>query len=185
MNNSYIGKTCPYCQFPLKADSEVVVCAECRIPHHRECWRENGGCTTFGHQGLRKEARLLPDSDRGEVKYEEDIAVSSLGHNYTKDNRPFIVMAAYLLILLGVLFILNTFSRGTAFRTMWPLIPLGLDFIWLFFQSNKHYLSRSGNTFVRKLQYLIVLLTILISVIFLGMNLGLWYVSIQTLLNLL
>ncbi len=56
----YIGKNCPYCQFPLKADSEVVVCAECHIPHHRECWTENGGCTTFGHQGLREEARQVP-----------------------------------------------------------------------------------------------------------------------------
>ena len=60
MADNYIGKTCPYCQFPLKQDSEVVVCAECRIPHHRECWRENGGCTTFGHQGLKREQEPEP-----------------------------------------------------------------------------------------------------------------------------
>ena len=24
------------------------VCPECGIPHHAECWEENGGCTTFG-----------------------------------------------------------------------------------------------------------------------------------------
>jgi len=33
-----------------------VVCAVCCIPHHRECWQENGGCTTFGDQGLSREA---------------------------------------------------------------------------------------------------------------------------------
>ncbi len=67
MSQGYIGKTCPYCQFPLKQDSEVVVCAACSIPHHRECWAENGGCTTFGHQGLREEARQVPASSETQL----------------------------------------------------------------------------------------------------------------------
>lgn len=45
---SYTGKTCPYCQYPIKQDSDVVICRECNIPHHAECLRKNGGCTTFG-----------------------------------------------------------------------------------------------------------------------------------------
>lgn len=48
MDNSLIGKTCPYCQFPIKQDLDIVVCNKCQIPHHKECWQENGGCTTFG-----------------------------------------------------------------------------------------------------------------------------------------
>ncbi len=52
MLNSFIGKTCPYCQYPVKHESEVTVCPGCSIPHHRECWQENDGCTTFGCQGL-------------------------------------------------------------------------------------------------------------------------------------
>ncbi len=44
----YVGKTCPFCQYPLKADLETVECPSCKVPHHRECWEENGGCTTFG-----------------------------------------------------------------------------------------------------------------------------------------
>ena len=52
MEHTHIVKTCPYCQFPLKADSDVVVCVECLIPHHYECWAENDGCTTFGYTGL-------------------------------------------------------------------------------------------------------------------------------------
>jgi len=48
MDQSYLGKTCPYCQFPIKQESEVVQCRACQVPHHRECWEENGGCTTFG-----------------------------------------------------------------------------------------------------------------------------------------
>lgn len=26
----------------------MIVCPACNIPHHAECWRENGGCTTYG-----------------------------------------------------------------------------------------------------------------------------------------
>ncbi len=45
------GKVCPYCRFPIKAGEEVVVCPSCAVPHHTDCWRENGGCTTYGCQG--------------------------------------------------------------------------------------------------------------------------------------
>jgi len=43
-----IGKTCPYCQYIIKPNTEVVVCPACQTPHHKECWDENGGCTTYG-----------------------------------------------------------------------------------------------------------------------------------------
>lgn len=42
------GKTCPYCQSPIKEGTSLIVCPHCEMPHHYECWRENGGCTTFG-----------------------------------------------------------------------------------------------------------------------------------------
>ncbi|MGE5417185.1 MAG: tetratricopeptide repeat protein [Acidobacteriota bacterium] len=48
MDTGYVGKTCPYCQYAITEDVEVYVCPECQSPHHRECWVENGGCTTFG-----------------------------------------------------------------------------------------------------------------------------------------
>ncbi len=49
----FIGKTCPFCQFPLKAESSVAVCSDCKMPHHRECWEQGGGCTTFGCRGTK------------------------------------------------------------------------------------------------------------------------------------
>jgi len=42
------GKTCPYCQAPIKPGIPVVTCPVCQIPHHQECWNENKGCTTYG-----------------------------------------------------------------------------------------------------------------------------------------
>ena len=47
-NAAHVGKTCPYCQTPLKPHDPVVVCPACRMPHHQDCWEDNGGCTTFG-----------------------------------------------------------------------------------------------------------------------------------------
>jgi hypothetical protein len=45
---NYIGKTCPFCQYAIKSERDAVLCPACKVPHHRECWQENGGCTTFG-----------------------------------------------------------------------------------------------------------------------------------------
>ncbi len=44
-------RICPYCQIPLTSADNVRVCPLCHMPHHVECWRENGGCTTFGCSG--------------------------------------------------------------------------------------------------------------------------------------
>lgn len=46
-----IGKTCPYCRFPLKPGEQVITCPACHLPHHADCWTENRGCTTYGCQG--------------------------------------------------------------------------------------------------------------------------------------
>lgn len=47
----FIGKTCPYCKTEFKEEDEIVVCSVCEMPHHKECWIENNGCTTFGCTG--------------------------------------------------------------------------------------------------------------------------------------
>ena len=47
----YVGKVCPYCKTVLKEDDDIVVCSQCDMPHHKDCWIENQGCTTFGCLG--------------------------------------------------------------------------------------------------------------------------------------
>lgn len=46
--HTFKNKTCPYCQSKIKDDLDVIVCSLCGTPHHRECYEENGGCTTYG-----------------------------------------------------------------------------------------------------------------------------------------
>ncbi|WP_459482035.1 RING finger protein [Clostridium saccharoperbutylacetonicum] len=47
----FTGKICPYCKGEFKEDDEIVLCSICEMPHHKECWVENQGCTTFGCTG--------------------------------------------------------------------------------------------------------------------------------------
>lgn len=47
-----LGKSCPFCQMPFKPGAKIEICPACQIPHHLECWRENGNkCTTYGCTG--------------------------------------------------------------------------------------------------------------------------------------
>jgi TM2 domain-containing membrane protein YozV len=40
---------CPYCRmsFDNKGPARIY-CTACGMPHHEDCYRENGGCTVFG-----------------------------------------------------------------------------------------------------------------------------------------
>lgn len=49
--NRYIGKVCPYCKGVFTEEDDIVVCSNCEMPHHKECWISNKGCTTFGCTG--------------------------------------------------------------------------------------------------------------------------------------
>jgi TM2 domain-containing membrane protein YozV len=43
------GPVCPYCRMPFdEASPPRIFCTACGMPHHEDCYRENGGCTVFG-----------------------------------------------------------------------------------------------------------------------------------------
>ncbi len=79
MNQQYIGKTCPYCQFPIKKLDDLLVCPDCKQPHHPDCWEENDGCTTF-----LCECKTLPQERSHNSKLiinMEDLPVDKYGSN--------------------------------------------------------------------------------------------------------
>ena len=51
---------CPYCLSAILPSEDSVVCSACGIPHHRECWRANRRCTTYGCTGRAQ--RIAPES---------------------------------------------------------------------------------------------------------------------------
>ncbi|HSM85152.1 MAG TPA: NINE protein [Candidatus Limnocylindrales bacterium] len=40
---------CPYCRMSFDQEGLVkIYCTGCGMPHHEDCYQENGGCTVFG-----------------------------------------------------------------------------------------------------------------------------------------
>jgi hypothetical protein len=42
--------TCKVCGEPID-ESEIVICASCNTPHHRDCWEYVGACSIYGCNG--------------------------------------------------------------------------------------------------------------------------------------
>ena len=46
--SEYLEFNCPYCMAILEKDDQVVLCKNCKVAHHFECWNLYSGCTTLG-----------------------------------------------------------------------------------------------------------------------------------------
>lgn len=74
--NKFIGKVCPYCKGVFTEADEVVICSDCEMPHHKECWISNKGCTTFGCSGTIQGIDFEPDFGISSTpKYEQRDAI--------------------------------------------------------------------------------------------------------------
>jgi len=45
--NRTSGSICPFCQTAIRPTQQARVCGQCGIPHHADCWVENGRRDTF------------------------------------------------------------------------------------------------------------------------------------------
>ncbi len=72
---NYVGKSCSYCNISLLETDDIAVCDICERPHHKKCWLENGGCSTFDCEGNMK--NLLSynsDGDAADVQPKQAFA---------------------------------------------------------------------------------------------------------------
>lgn len=51
----YNGLSCPHCLTPFTEEDDVVACPVCGAPHHRDCWKENGGCACAHAHGTEEQ----------------------------------------------------------------------------------------------------------------------------------
>src|SRR5262245_58371806 len=49
---------CPFCKERIESDDILVICAECGVVHHSECWQESDACCVFGCKGNSPVAAL-------------------------------------------------------------------------------------------------------------------------------
>jgi TM2 domain-containing membrane protein YozV len=63
---------CPYCRMPFDDSAPpMIYCTACGVPHHEDCYQENGGCTVFGC------ARAPADDPKLQVSQSDLNAVAS------------------------------------------------------------------------------------------------------------
>ncbi|HKD36859.1 MAG TPA: RING finger protein [Pirellulales bacterium] len=62
---------CPICQTGIQPQEEAINCPGCGQVHHRECWVEVGGCSTYGCRqapSAEKDAAEPPTTAWGDTK---------------------------------------------------------------------------------------------------------------------
>lgn len=109
----HIGKTCPYCQYTIKPDVDITICAgECKMPHHKECWDENCGCTTFGCSespaiSSMSNMPIQPTSSTtvDEAVDQQEFTVNDSSHNQPSSNSDTSWLIAISVAILFTLFI--------------------------------------------------------------------------------
>jgi TM2 domain-containing membrane protein YozV len=68
---------CPYCRMAFDAASPPkIFCTACGMPHHEDCYQENGGCTVFGCK------RAPADDPKLQVSQSDLSAVSMPAQQY-------------------------------------------------------------------------------------------------------
>jgi TM2 domain-containing membrane protein YozV len=81
---------CPYCRMPFdQASPPRIFCTACGMPHHEDCYRENGGCTVFG-------CKCAPaDDPKLQVSQSDLRAVSMPAQQYAPVQQPHAVPPQY------------------------------------------------------------------------------------------
>lgn len=104
----YVGEICPYCLFPIRSGERIIVCPNCDIAHHRDCWFDNGGCTTYGcHTTADRIADSFPEArSQGAFRSAEprpDISPQLL--------KPAYILPCSVLLISPALLLLATMFR--------------------------------------------------------------------------
>ena len=77
----YENERCPVCSKPFEKGDDIVTCPECGTPHHRECYKDYGGCKN----------RALHGTDfvykKGESKPEESIKTNGFFPPFTDEKK--------------------------------------------------------------------------------------------------
>ena len=67
-----VGRSCPYCRFPLKEGTAAERCDSCGSLHHEDCWNDGGGCAVLGcpEAGKAAAAAAAPQAGSPGVAYQ-------------------------------------------------------------------------------------------------------------------
>ena len=66
----YTHNNCPVCGVEFTENDDIVVCPECGTPHHRSCYKDNGGCinASLHSEGFFWQSKEQPKKQESEHK---------------------------------------------------------------------------------------------------------------------
>ena len=83
----YIGNQCPVCNKDFMEDEDIVVCPTCGSPHHRDCYKERGGCGNEAyHTTARQWEETIKPADAHEDQEPIPVRCGNCGTPNPKEN---------------------------------------------------------------------------------------------------
>lgn len=104
-HSEYVAKQCPSCLKGIEAGNHIVLCPRCKVPHHEDCWYNNGGC---GRQGCRGVASTRPATVASARAASKTVAPGASGEGLSanpqldpKQLTNWVLAGAGILLLIG------------------------------------------------------------------------------------
>ncbi len=126
MSQSKIKGTCPYCKSSILGVEEYSICPGCNVPHHKECWLNNDGCTTYACKGIAPIHQTIVEEDYSFQDLAEEYLPKKLIINMEDLHDVELVPRSYpgIPAVRPTAAISNNYSAFTG--ALWPLIWAGL-----------------------------------------------------------
>ena len=161
LDYDFKGKTCPYCQFPIKGRAEVITCPVDHIPHHKECWEENGGCTTYGCHATANSGETSANSFFSTNNSSEDESLDiELGGRYgesrldgNSSSGPVLhesaagIISFIASIIIALLYLLESDAIADESVLLFSILALFLGLVGLFQKRRKCSYAALGTVF--------------------------------------
>lgn len=109
VSSSEMGKSCPYCHFPMKSGAEAECCDACGAIHHTDCWEDGDGCAVMGCENNAasrgESASPPPPSGKSTPVAAEPVVVQQ--DSTSTSNRMLIGVVAVVGVLVGTVLVLG------------------------------------------------------------------------------
>ena len=84
----YQGLACPHCNQAFDERDDIVACPVCGAPHHRDCWKEHGGCACAADHGTQRQwsrETAAPEEPADTPTAENDAVLVVNKHNFSRE----------------------------------------------------------------------------------------------------
>lgn len=117
--NQFPKKICPFCQSNIIEGENTIKCPRCNIPHHKECWIENGGCSIFGcgykrgleykEKGVERGQHFIPTLSSFPFR-EDNLGISLLQDEHKKKRLKLVLLFLFAYTITCLIFLVSNWQ---------------------------------------------------------------------------